>query len=118
MATAPRPGAARRAEAENTTLTIKVDGQPTYTLRFNDLSAVDAAACRRETGLSLAGVMQAGMKDPDLDVIAAIAWLARRQAGDDVPFEEVAAEFTYDRDYEQSDDEADAVPQDPDSPEV
>lgn len=117
MAEAPRPGAARRADAENTVMSLKIDGKTAFTLRPNDLSAKDAAALRRETGMSLAGVLRAGMEDPDLDIFAAMAWLARRQAGEDVSFEEVAAEFTYDRDYEQSDDPADAV-EDGDSPEV
>lgn len=117
-AQAPRPGAARRADAENTSITIKVDGKAVGTLRPNELSAKDAALLRRETGMSLAGVLRAGMADPDIDVFAAMVWLARRQAGDEtVTFEEVAEEFTYDRDYEQSEDPAEAI-EDPDSPEA
>lgn len=117
MATAPLPGAVRRDEAAAATLTIKIDGEAAFTLRPGDLSAADAAALRRETGMSLAAVMRAGMTDPDIDLFAALAWLARRQAGDKVTFEEVASEFTYDRNYEQTVDPSEAI-EDTDSPEA
>lgn len=116
-AQAPRPGAARRADADNTVLSIKIDGKVAYSLRPSDLSAKDASALRRETGFSLAGLLGSAMRDPDIDVFAALAWLSRRQAGDIVSFDEVAEEFTYDRDYEQSDDPDEAI-EDLDSPEA
>ena len=106
------PGAGKRAELEAAVITITVD-ETSYTFRPSEVSAVDSAMVRREVGMSLQSIMGAALKDPDIDVIAAIVWLARRQAGEDVSFEDVASGLTYDSDYEQSDEPA---PEDPDLP--
>lgn len=114
MATAPRPGAGRRADAEDFTMTVKVDGIP-YTFRPNEASAVMAGALRREVGMSMNGLLQAAHSDPDIDVLAAIVWLARLQAGDKVGYVEVAEAITYDTDIEPVEEPAQ---EDPHSPEA
>lgn len=111
MATAPRPGVSRRQEAEKAHITVLVDGE-TYTLHPGELSALDSAALRRETGMSVRLLLEAAGKDPDLDVVAAIVWLARRQRGDSVSFDEVAAAIGYDTKVEALDEPV----EDPDSP--
>lgn len=114
MAQAPRPGAGRRAEAEATTITIKVDDE-TYTVRPSELNAKLAGQLRKESSMSVRSVMVAAGEDPDLDVIAALVWLARRQRGEDVSWDEVAEAISYDSDFGATDE---PEPEDADSPEV
>ncbi len=113
MATAPRPGVGNRKEAEQTTLTIKLDGA-THVCRPSEITAKMAGQLRRESGLSVVGVMEAAGSDPDLDVIASIVWLARHQAGETVSWDEVASAITYDSDIDSSDE----APEDDQSPEA
>lgn len=82
------------ASAEPTVVAISVDGV-TYTLRVDELSALDTRALRSETGHSLRKVLVAAQEDPDIDVIAALVWLARRQKGETVSFELVAEGIGY-----------------------
>ncbi len=94
-----------RKQQPQTVLRMIVDGV-TYTLRVDEISALDAAALRRATGSSFAGVMRAAQEDADIDVVAALVWLARRQNGEEhLTFEAVAAELDYstDLDFEEAD---------------
>ena len=96
---APKPGASRRARSAPADVTIKVDGSE-YPVWLSELSALDSAALRAETGFSVRAVLAAASDDPDLDVVAAIVWLSRRQAGDPVSFAEVAAGIGYDAEFD------------------
>ncbi len=97
-------------------LTIDVNGKR-YTMRTSEMTARDSALLRKQTGMSARLLLAAAAKDPDLDVVAAIVWLARRQAGEaDVTFDEVAAEIGYDLDIQQVDDESED--EESDGPEV
>ncbi len=111
MATAPEPGASRRADAH---ISISVDGT-VYTMRPSELSAVDGAKVRAQTGMSLRSLLSAAETDPDLDVIAAVVWLARRQAGEKITFDEVAEAIGYDAKIAPVET---AAAEDEDSPEV
>lgn len=118
MATAPRPGASSRAEAEQATASFKVNGE-TYTFRFNDITAKLVSECRKTTGFTPVQLFSA-VSDralQDLDVVAALIWVARRQAGDAVDYDALLEEVTYSwlETFEPTDEEAD---EDPDSPEV
>lgn len=79
---------------------IEVDGR-TYVVRESDLTPRDVAALRRETGfagwIGLAAEAQRGF---DLDVLAALVWLARRVKGEFVPYETVLDEMSYESDLE------------------
>lgn len=92
----PRP---RSAQNTGVTVTIKLDGT-SYVLRPNEISALDAAALRRECGMSVRGLLNAANDDPDLDVLAGLVWLARRQAGEEVTYTDVAQGITYDSDLD------------------
>lgn len=111
MATAPTPGAARRAAAH---MSMTVDGT-TYTVRLAEISAAHATLYRKETGGSLRAIIASAGTDPDIDTVATIMWLARRQAGDDVTYAEVADGVRYDADIEVVEEPAE---EDPDSPEA
>lgn len=92
MATAPKP---RKDTAATDEVTIGVDGQP-YTLRLGEMTAALVRELRAETGRSFTTFMgDLGGSDPDLDVIAVIVWLARRQAGETVTLADVEAGLTY-----------------------
>ena len=114
MATAPRPGAGRRADSEDFSMTVKVDGIP-YTFRPNEASAAMTGSLRRAIGMGMAGLMQAAGSDPDIDILAAIVWLARLQAGESITYLEVAEAITYDTSIEPAEE---PTPEEPDSPEA
>lgn len=116
MAVAPRPGAGARADAEKASVSINVDGV-THTFYPAEVSARMASEVRAATGRSLRAVLESAEDDPDLDTIAVLVWLARRQAGErKLPFAVVADSLT----YESSVEAAEAAPDDevPDSPEA
>lgn len=96
------------------TLTIDVNGKR-YTMRTSEMTARDAAMLRKQTGMSARLLLSAAATDPDIDVIAAIVWLARRQTGEDVTFDEVASEIGYDLEIQLA---AEPAGEDPDSPEA
>lgn len=54
-----------------------------HVYRHNELTAIDVRDCRKETGFTpnrLIGLL--GDTDPDIDSLAALLWLARRQNGE------------------------------------
>lgn len=94
----PPPDVSKQKAA--TEITIVVD-QQRYVLRANEISALDAMALRNETGISVRALLQSAQDDPDIDVIAGLVWLARRQAGETkLTFATVAEHLTYDADLE------------------
>ena len=119
MSNAKRPTAQRRhtratdqaRDAElDQGLSITVDGR-THTVRMGDLTALDAQALRRECGYSFMGLMRAFEADPDVDLVAAVVWLARRLEGERLlAYTEVASEIGYDVDI-------DLVPAEPEADE-
>lgn len=116
MATAPTPGVGRREAAAALTITIKVDGKP-YTLHVSDLGGTHARMIRQATGHSLKWLMDQAAADPDIDILAALVWLARFTAGEvNLTLADVEAELTYDADFEIVDDDT-APPEDGELPE-
>lgn len=110
---ATRGSEKKRKEALDRGLSVKLNGQA-YTVREGDLTSMDTMALRRETGLSFVALMQAFFTSPDIDLVAALVWLARRQAGEThLPFEVVASEIDYDSDVDVVD-----APKDGDHPEA
>ncbi len=92
----PRP----KKTGESTVITIKVDDDA-FELRLDEINAVDSTAVRNATGMSLRGLLDAAESDPDIDVIAALVWLARRQGGEPrLAFATVAAEINYDSSFD------------------
>lgn len=86
----------KRKAALNEGVSLTVDGV-VHTVRTGDLSALDAQALRRECGYSFLGLIRELDKDADIDLIAAVVWLARRIKGEvTLSFAEVAADIGYD----------------------
>jgi hypothetical protein len=97
MATAPKPGKARRDEereqSRQLVYRMTVRGEE-LALRHADIGPADAALIRRETGMTLRTVLRTAMGDDgDLDVYAALWWLAKRKAGDDATYDVVVGKF-------------------------
>jgi len=83
----------------STAMAIAINGKP-YSLNPMDLSSNDVAALRQATGMSLRRVFELAETDPDIDVIAAFVWMARRAAGErNLRFESVASEIGYDSEF-------------------
>jgi hypothetical protein len=100
MARAPRPGAGKRAAQQQNVYKVTLDGT-THFLRLGEVSAVETAELRRLTGFGLRHLGYVILSDPDIDVIAAVVWLARRQAGErSLPLDQVARAITYDSEIE------------------
>lgn len=95
------PPARRRTKPGKTDspgMQIEVDGR-TYVVRESDLTPRDVAALRRETGFAgWVGLAAEAQRGFDLDVLAALVWLARRIGGETVPFETVLDEMSYQSD--------------------
>lgn len=88
----PRP----RQPGTSAALIIRVDDVE-YAVRPDEITAMDASTIRRAVGMSFRALMEAAQADPDIDVIAALVWMARRQAGEpNLDYATVAAEIRYD----------------------
>lgn len=75
-------------------LTIRHDDHA-WVLRYGDVTAIDERECRRETGFTVSEIMGfVADTKPGLDTLAALEWLARRQAADIVSYETVAGSMT------------------------
>lgn len=100
--TETRPSLARRhtrgtEKARNTELDrgirITVEGD-VFEVRVGDVTPALAAEFRRQTGMSFNRLMETIAQDPDIDVLTAFEWLARRVRGEsDVELSDV--EFSY-----------------------
>jgi hypothetical protein len=119
MAKAPRPGAGKRAAVERSVYKITIDGTAHY-LRLGEVSAIETGELRRATGFGLRHLGYALLADPDIDVVAGVVWLARRQAGErSLPYDTVAGAITYDTAIDiDVVDSADAEKEETESPEA
>jgi hypothetical protein len=97
----PNRAARRRKPASDSPgMKIEVDGR-TYVVRESDLTPRDIAALRRETGFAgWVGLATEAQRGFDLDVLAALVWLARRIGGDVVAYESVLDEMSYEGDID------------------
>jgi hypothetical protein len=77
---------------------IEVDGR-TYVVRESDLTPRLVADLRRETGFAgWIGLSSEAQRGFDLDVLAALVWLARRIDGETVQYDAVLNEMSYEAD--------------------
>jgi hypothetical protein len=94
MPPTPRRRASNKA-VDSPGMQIEWDGK-TYVVRETDLTPRDVAALRRETGFAgWVGLSTEAQRGFDLDVLAALVWLARRVAGDVVSYESVLDAMSY-----------------------
>lgn len=105
MSNAPRPTTARKVTRSSETkrksaldegVRISV-GDSVYEVRIGDINALHSRALREQAGMSFTRLMDLMNTDPDLDVIAAVVWLARRMKGEgSLAYDDVAAEIGFD----------------------
>lgn len=92
--------------------TVHVD-DVRYTLHPSRLGPADALACREQIGMSLRKIMEQAQADPDIDVLAAIVWLARRQAGErNLKFAAACEKISYNSKIDVVDEDSDDAPSD------
>lgn len=87
---------AKKQAQQDQGVSITLDGR-TYTVMAGDLNALDARALRQALGHGLPKLIELLSTDPDIDLVAAVIWLARRIDGErGLTFDEVAEEIDYD----------------------
>lgn len=75
------------------------------------MTALDVRALREQTGMSYNRLIRVATQDMDIDLLAAIVWMARRVNGErDLTYTEVASAVTWTDDY--------FITDDPDHPKV
>lgn len=83
---------AKRNEALDSGLRITLDGEH-FDVRLGDVTPAMARELRNHTGMGPLQLINATAIGPDVDLLSAFVWLARRQRGDFVGFD--AVEVTY-----------------------
>jgi hypothetical protein len=112
------PARKRKAKDDDSPgMKIELDGR-TYIVRQADIGPKDIRALRSETGFSWAGLGRELQKDPDLDLIGALIWLARRIEGDEVAYDDILEELSYDADMSISVEDKRKTDPEGDSPEA
>lgn len=110
MTTTPKKAAARPSTARKVTrkteekahdalgqgVRLTLDGE-TYEVFLGDITPAIAAELRRQMGYSFQRLILHLNDDPDIDVLAAFAWCARRVRGEEIPFSAVTV--TYEQMY-------------------
>ena len=99
MAKAPDPrrlAAQRRAEAyKSLRWEVLIDGGPELEWLPSQMTGLDSAELQRQAGFSERDLIGRLAPDRmDLAAAAAVVWLARRHAGEQVTYDEVAAGLT------------------------
>jgi hypothetical protein len=98
MATAPKPGARRKAEAERSALKITLNGT-THMLHAADLGPADDRIARAQTGFPVSYYFN--QERFGADSVLVLLWTARRKAGEaDLRYDEVEKEFPTYADFE------------------
>lgn len=83
--------AKRESDLDNG-LRISIEGEP-YEVRIGDITSTLARELRAKVGFGPMQLIRQCAIDPDVDLLSAFVWLARRIAGELVRFEDV--EVTY-----------------------
>lgn len=81
-----------RNDALDAGLRITMDGED-FDVRLGDVTSSMARELRTHTGMGPLQLINATAMGPDLDLLSAFVWLARRQRDEFVPFDQV--EVTY-----------------------
>lgn len=82
----------KRDEALDQGLKLTIDGE-VYEARVGDVTAEIARELRQHTGKGFMHLVRTTAEDPDIDVISAFVWVARRVVGEEVAFEDVSISY-------------------------
>ena len=83
----------KRDEALDQGLKLTIDGE-VYEARVGDVTPDIARELRSYTGKGFMNLIQTTAEDPDIDVISAFVWVARRIRGESVAFEDVSISYS------------------------
>lgn len=116
----PRKHARKKAVAEQAAkpesekaIVVVVNGVR-YSLDPDEMNALDVADLRLATGMSFGRLMETLGEDPDIDIIAAVVWLARRQHGEPkIKYRLVVQEINYLTELDFSENDPDAESNEP-----
>lgn len=101
MSNTKRPSTARkvtprsektRKDALDQGLRITMDGQ-SFDVRLGDVTPAMARELRNNTGMGPLQLINATSISPDVDLLSAFVWLARRQRGEFVSFDAVEVSY-------------------------
>lgn len=98
MATAPDPrrlAARQKAEAAQAMRWVVDLGDEQVTFRMADVTALDVGALRKVAGMSVSEAILLASAG-EIDGVAALIWLARRQAGEKPSWPQIAESLTLD----------------------
>jgi hypothetical protein len=88
-----RTSEANRNAALDSGLRITIDDEK-FDVRLGDVTPAMARELRNHTGMGPLQLINATALYPDLDLLTAFVWLARRQRGEFVAFDSVAVTYT------------------------
>ena len=87
-----RASEGNREQALDEGLKLTIDGE-VFEARVGDVTPAIARELRRNIGMGFMSLMQETARDPDIDVISAFVWVARRIRGEVVAFDDVAVSY-------------------------
>lgn len=82
----------RRDAALDQGVSLSIDGEA-YVVRVGDVTPQIARELRAESGMSFMRLINTVTVDPDIDVVSAFVWVARRIRGENVAFGDVAVTY-------------------------
>ena len=91
-AAAKKRAAVSKEEALSQGYRLTIDGE-TFQAQLGDVTPANARELRKNTGFGFLGLMKAMTTDADVDLISAAVWVARRVAGEGVPFDAVEVSY-------------------------
>lgn len=93
MAKAPTPGL--HSQATTPSFNIGYSGR-SWSFNIGEVAPLDVADLRRATGLTMRDVLSSDLSSIDLDIAAALIFLARRQSENRrIRFDDAVVGFTY-----------------------
>lgn len=84
---------AKRDEALDTGVRLTIDGE-VFEARVGDVTSVIARELRQASGMSFMKLINTVGEDPDIDVVSAFVWVARRIKGEQVAFDDVSVSYS------------------------
>lgn len=82
----------KRDAALNTGVKLTIEGVD-YEVRVGDVTPPIARELRKHADMGFMSLMQAVGEDPDIDVISAFVWVARRLRGELIDFDDVVIDY-------------------------
>ena len=85
---------AKTDDTLNTGISITIDGV-LYEARLGDVTPGIARELRRTIGTGFMGLLERAATEPDIDLLAAVVWVASHIKGDLITFEQADARVSY-----------------------